>query len=77
MLRVNVVVFAAAALLATTLIPQTADAAQRHRTHVTKVRVAAAPAPAYYGMPGSYYPAPPFPFFLIPGPWWLPAGAAQ
>lgn len=30
------------------------------------------PAP-YYGTPGSYYPAPPFPFFLLPGPWWLPA----
>jgi hypothetical protein len=27
----------------------------------------------YYGMPPNYYPAPPFPFFLLPGPWWLPA----
>ena len=26
-----------------------------------------------YAYPPSYTPAPPFPFFLIPGPWWLPA----
>jgi hypothetical protein len=26
-----------------------------------------------YGLPANYYPAPPFPFFLLPGPWWLPA----
>jgi hypothetical protein len=25
------------------------------------------------GVPSNYYPAPPFPFFLLPGPWWLPA----
>src|SRR2546422_4392103 len=49
-------------------IPDTADAAKRrthrvvHRTHVV---AAVAPGP-YYGMPGSYVPAPPFPFFLIP-----------
>jgi len=39
--------------------------------HPVEVAVAAAPAP--YGLPGTYYPAPPFPFFLLPGPWWLPA----
>ena len=73
MLKVGVAALAAAAMFLAVELPQSADAAQRvhrvaHRTHVV-VR----PAGYYYGVPGTYYPAPPFPFFLIPGPWWLPA----
>jgi hypothetical protein len=75
MLRVAVTTLATVAFVAVTVIPNTADAAKRRphyryypRPHV----VAVAPQP-YYGMPGTYVPAPPFPFFFLPGPWWLPA----
>jgi hypothetical protein len=77
--KVPLAVCAAAITLTTMLTPDTANAAHRahyrvhHRTVHRVVHVAAVPAPAYYGMPGTYYPAPPFPFFLVPGPWWLPA----
>jgi hypothetical protein len=77
------------ALLATATLPQvsyaqTADAPStdaappvRHH-HVVHHVVHRVPpryygAPYYYGTPGNYYPAPPFPLFLLPGPWWLPA----
>jgi hypothetical protein len=47
---------------------------KKHHTkhHAPAVQYAAVPANPY-GLPASYYPAPPFPFFLVPGPWWLPA----
>jgi hypothetical protein len=63
----------AAALVATTFASPS-DAAE-HRKHVEKkqVEVARDRAAPGYGMPANYYPAPPFPFFLLPGPWWLPA----
>jgi len=54
-----------------TPIPPPRNTHRRHvRHHVVRV-VEAAPTP--YGLPGTYYPAPPFPLFLLPGPWWLPA----
>jgi hypothetical protein len=75
---------ATASLLAAAFVVATAFAspsnAATHRKHVDKhqvdiTRERAVPAgyPARYGMPANYYPAPPFPFFLLPGPWWLPA----
>jgi hypothetical protein len=70
--------FAIASLLAVAFVVATgfassSDAASR-RKHVEKVDVAHDRAvPGHYGMPANYYPAPPFPFFLLPGPWWLPA----
>lgn len=74
MLRIAFASLLAAALVATTFaIPS--DAAVRHK-HVEKNQVEVVhdrAAPARYGMPANYYPAPPFPFFLLPGPWWLPA----
>ena len=72
MLRIAFASLLAAALVATTYaIPS--EAAERHK-HVKQVEVARDhAAPARYGMPANYYPAPPFPFFLLPGPWWLPA----
>ena len=48
------------------------SAAETHRKHIEKHEVDRS-APHYYGTPANYYPAPPFPFFLLPGPWWLPA----
>jgi hypothetical protein len=75
MLKVAITAFATIAFIGTTLVPNSADAATRrhHRHYYNRhVVVAAAPAP-YYGMPATYAPAPPFPFFLIPGPWWIPA----
>jgi len=73
--------FAIASLLAAAFVVATAFAspsdAATHRKHVEKHQVDVARdrvAPGrYYGMPANYYPAPPFPFFLLPGPWWLPA----
>jgi hypothetical protein len=72
--------FAIAALIATALVVATifatpSDAATRkhvekHQADVARDR--AAPG-RYNGLPPNYYPAPPFPFFLLPGPWWLPA----
>jgi hypothetical protein len=77
MLRIHVLAVAAAAFVFTSFLPDTADAARRHRVvkhRAAHVATRTATVGPYYGMPGSYYPAPPFPFFLIPGPWWLPAG---
>ena len=74
MLRIAFASLLAAALVATTFaIPS--DAAERHkRVEKRQVEVVRDRAePARYGMPANYYPAPPFPFFLLPGPWWLPA----
>jgi hypothetical protein len=66
------VLIAAFAAVGTFATPSDAATKKKHPGgHATEVAVAAAPAP--YGLPGSYYPAPPFPFFLLPGPWWLPA----
>ena len=74
--------FAIASLIAAAFVVATAfatpsDAATK-RKHVEKnqaevVRDRAPPPGRYYGVPANYYPAPPFPFFLLPGPWWLPA----
>jgi hypothetical protein len=74
MLKVAVSTLAAAAFIAMTLVPNTADAAKRrYHDHARQhVAVVVPPPGPYYGLPGSYYPAPPFPFFLIPGPWWIP-----
>jgi hypothetical protein len=74
MLKVPVIMLTAAALFAAMVIPETADAASKRRVHRVHPRVYVGPAPQpYYGMPATYVPAPPFPFFLIPGPWWIPA----
>jgi hypothetical protein len=54
----------AAALVATTFASPS-DAAE-HRKHVKQVEVARDRAAPGYGMPANYYPAPPFPFFLLP-----------
>jgi hypothetical protein len=65
----------AVAFVVTTGSASPTMAAARHK-HVEKTDAARDRAPSGripYGMPGSYYPAPPFPFFLVPGPWWLPA----
>jgi hypothetical protein len=76
MSKTAVLSLVAVAFLATAAFPNpsSAQTVTRHR-HVVHHHVVYGPAPApyYYGAPGSYYPAPPFPFFLIPGPWWLPA----
>jgi hypothetical protein len=74
MSKIAVLSLVAVALLATAAFPNPSSAETRHR-HVVRHHVvyAAPPAGYYYGAPGTYYPAPPFPFFLIPGPWWLPA----
>ena len=71
--------FAIASLLAVAFVVATgfanpSDAAAKHKRveNADVARDRAVPA-RNYGMPGNYYPAPPFPFFLLPGPWWLPA----
>lgn len=64
----------AVAFLVATGFANLSNAETRHK-HVEKADAArdrVAPG-RNYGVPGSYYPAPPFPFFLLPGPWWLPA----
>jgi hypothetical protein len=78
MLRFAIASLIAAAFVVATTFANPADATTR-RKHVEKekhqvevVRDRAMPA-RYSGMPANYYPAPPFPFFLLPGPWWLPA----
>jgi hypothetical protein len=77
MSKIAVLSLVAVASLATAAFPNSSSAQTRHRHvvrhHVVYGAYGAPPAPYYYGAPGSYYPAPPFPFFLIPGPWWLPA----
>jgi hypothetical protein len=71
--------FAFASLLAVALVgttvsnPSVAETRHKHVEKADAARDRAAPGHNAYGMPGSYYPAPPFPFFLLPGPWWLPA----
>jgi len=62
------------AAFAAAVVASPSDAASRKK-HAAKhpTEVAAASTPDRYGLPGSYYPAPPFAFFLLPGPWWLPA----
>jgi hypothetical protein len=60
----------AAAFVVATAFANPADAAKRK--HLEKPQADASES-ARYGMPANYYPAPPFPFFLLPGPWWLPA----
>jgi hypothetical protein len=72
--------FAFASLLAAAFVVATfaspSDAATK-RKHVDKHQVDVVGERTagryYYGAPPNYYPAPPFPFFLLPGPWWLPA----
>ncbi|HWF93813.1 MAG TPA: hypothetical protein VG291_02515 [Xanthobacteraceae bacterium] len=74
MLKIVFASLLAAALVAATFASPS-DAATR-RKHVERQQVEVVrdrTAPARYGMPANYYPAPPFPFFLLPGPWWLPA----
>jgi hypothetical protein len=65
----------AAAFVVATSFANPSDAATKK--HVVKHQVVAdrdSGAPVRYsGVPANYYPAPPFPFFLVPGPWWLPA----
>jgi hypothetical protein len=59
----------AAAFVVATAFATPSDAApKRHLKHQVVVADR-----DYYGVPPNYYPAPPFPFFLLPGPWWLPA----
>jgi hypothetical protein len=72
--------FAIASLIAAAFVVATgfatpSDAAAKK--HVVKHQIVVAERDTYgaprYGAPPNYYPAPPFPFFLLPGPWWLPA----
>jgi hypothetical protein len=78
MLRLAIATLVASAVVATALPKpsyaiEPSEPTKKHRRHHPEaVQYVAAPAP-YYGMPGTYAPAPPFPFFLLPGPWWLPA----
>jgi hypothetical protein len=72
MSRFVVAVLIAAFTAAVVAAPSEASSRKKHAAkHPTEV--AEASTPDRYGLPGSYYPAPPFPFFLLPGPWWLPA----
>jgi hypothetical protein len=81
MLRLAIATLVASAVVATAL-PQPSYAQEpikKHRRHHPEaVQYVAGPGPyygapgPYYGVPGNYAPAPPFPFFLLPGPWWLP-----
>jgi hypothetical protein len=74
MLRLAIATLVASAVVATAL-PNPSYAVEptkKHRRHQPEaVQYVAAPGP-YAGLPANYYPAPPFPFFLLPGPWWLP-----
>jgi hypothetical protein len=72
--------FAFASLLAVAFVvatvfanPSVAETRHKHVQRADTARDHAVPARNAYGLPGSYYPAPPFPFFILPGPWWLPA----
>jgi hypothetical protein len=66
--------FAIATVLPNLANAEPTDSKKRVRHHPPQPQAQYVAAPgSYYGMPGSYVPAPPFPFFLIPGPWWLPA----
>jgi hypothetical protein len=65
---------AAAFVVATAFANPSAAAPKKHEAkHVVVVTDRDYYASHYYGAPPNYYPAPPFPFFLFPGPWWLPA----
>ena len=76
MLRFAIASLIAAAFVVASTFASPSDAAtkrkhvERHQVEVVQDR---APPGRYYGVPSNYYPAPPFPFFLLPGPWWLPA----
>ena len=75
MLRFAIASLIAAAFVVATTFANPSDAATK-RKHVDKNQVEVVrdrSAGRYYGAPPNYYPAPPFPFFLLPGPWWLPA----
>jgi hypothetical protein len=84
MLRIAIASLIAATFVVATTFANPADASTKrkhqvkHEVEVVRdhgvVRDRGAPPPGrYYGVPANYYPAPPFPFFLFPGPWWLPA----
>jgi hypothetical protein len=71
--RIAIASLIAAAFVATTFA-NPSDAFAKKRKHLEKQQVVAVADPVGpYGAPPNYYPAPPFPFFLLPGPWWLPA----
>jgi hypothetical protein len=76
MFRFTIASLIAAAFVVTITFVSPSDAAtkkkhvEKQQVVVTRDRAASGP---YRGMPANYYPAPPFPFFLVPGPWWLPA----
>jgi hypothetical protein len=79
MLRFAIASLIAAAFVVATAFANPSDAATRRkhveRRQVVDVRDARYDGrydARYYGAPPNYYPAPPFPFFLLPGPWWLP-----
>jgi hypothetical protein len=75
MLRFAIASLIAAVFVVATTFANPSDAATKHK-HVEKKEVEVArdrAPPGRNGLPASYYPAPPFPFFLLPGPWWLPA----
>ncbi len=73
--RLTVVSLMAAFALTTGFAtPSFAESKKKQRLERRQAEaVAAQRGYGYYGMPPNYYPAPPFPFFLVPGPWWLPA----
>jgi len=73
--RLTVVSLMAAFALTTGFAaPSFAESKKKQRLERRQAEaVAAQRGYGYYGMPANYYPAPPFPFFLVPGPWWLPA----
>ena len=73
--RLTVVSLMAAFALTTSFAaPSFAESKKKQRLERRQAEaVAAQRGYGYYGMPPNYYPAPPFPFFLVPGPWWLPA----
>jgi hypothetical protein len=72
--RFTIASLIAAVFVVTTAFANPSDAAtpRKHVGQVVVVHDRTASA-RYYGVPPNYYPAPPFPFFLLPGPWWLPA----
>lgn len=72
MLRFVIASLIAAAFVVATAFDPSAAATKKKHVERRPVVVAAAPAQPY-GLPATYYPAPPFPFFILPGPWWLPA----
>ncbi|HLH94620.1 MAG TPA: hypothetical protein VKW08_05830 [Xanthobacteraceae bacterium] len=63
----------AAACVVATATPTPSAAATKKHMVKHQIYVDRDQSQGRYGMPANYYPAPPFPFFLLPGPWWLPA----